>query len=69
ERAQELLGEFIPEGGSDGMEFDMLVLFEQLTTEVPEGRLLSSALLSVLVTDDGRILVGAVPAETLRAMA
>lgn len=69
ERAQELLGEFIPEGGSDGMEFDTLVLFEQLTTEVPEGRLLSSALLSVLVTGDGRILVGAVPAETLRAMA
>jgi outer membrane lipoprotein-sorting protein len=68
ERAQELLGEFIPED-ADGMEFDMLVLFEQLTTEVPEGRLLSSALLSVLVTDDGRILVGAVPAETLRAMA
>ncbi|MDX5399638.1 MAG: hypothetical protein LPK92_07940, partial [Actinomycetes bacterium] len=27
ERAQELLGEFIPEGGSDGMEFDTLVLF------------------------------------------
>ncbi|MGM0385785.1 MAG: LolA family protein [Actinomycetota bacterium] len=67
-RAQELVGEFVPED-SEGMELDMLVLFEQLTTEVEEGRLLSSALLSVLVTDDGRILVGAVPAETLRAMA
>jgi len=64
--AQELMGEFVPdhEGG-----LDMLALYEELTVAVPEGRLLSSALLSVLVTDDGRILVGAVPAETLRAMA
>lgn len=64
--AQELMGEFVPdhEGG-----LDMLALYEELTVAVPEGRLLSSALLSVLLTDDGRILVGAVPAETLRAMA
>jgi hypothetical protein len=36
---------------------------------VPEGRLLSSALLGVLVTDDGRVLVGAVPGDALRAAA
>jgi hypothetical protein len=51
------------------MGLDNAALFEQLTTEVPEGRLLSSTLLSILMTDDGRVLVGAVPADTLRAMA
>jgi len=50
-------------------DLDVATLYEQLTTEVAEGRLLSSALLSVLVTDDGRVLVGAVPAETLRSLA
>lgn len=68
EEAQEMLEEFIPEH-SDGMELEMGAFFEQLTTEVPEGRLLSSALLSVLMTNDGRVLVGAVPVETLIAMA
>lgn len=66
--AQDLMDEFKPEHGP-GMDLDAAALYEQFTTEVPEGRLLSSALLSVLVTDDGRVLVGAVPAETLRAMA
>jgi hypothetical protein len=50
-------------------DLDTTALYDQLTTEVPEGRLLSSSLLSVLVTTDGRVLVGAVPAETLRGMA
>lgn len=68
DEAQDMLDEFIPEH-SDGMDLEMGALYESLTTEVPEGRLLSSSLLSVLVTDDGRVLVGAVPAETLRAMA
>ncbi|MBB1511455.1 hypothetical protein H5399_02355 [Tessaracoccus sp. MC1627] len=68
DEAQDLMDEFKPEHGP-GMDLDAAALYEQLTTEVPEGRLLTSALLSVLVTDDGRILVGAVPAETLRAMA
>ena len=48
---------------------DTSALYGQLTTAVPEGRLLTSALLSVLVTNDGRVLVGAVPAETLQALA
>lgn len=44
-------------------------LLDQLTTRVPEGRLLTTALVSVLLTDDGRVLVGAVTPETLRAAA
>lgn len=70
--AEDLVAQFTSEDGS-GMpsmpDLDVAALYEQLTTEVPEGRLLSSALLSVLVTNDGRILVGAVPAETLRSLA
>lgn len=67
EEAQDMIKEFKPD--HDEMDLDAGALYEQLTTEVPEGRLLSSALLSILVTDDGRVLVGAVPAETLRSMA
>lgn len=69
--AQELIEEFVPSDGSGGppsFDLDGAALYEQLTTEVPEGRLLSSTLLSVLVTDDGRVLAGAVPAEALRAL-
>lgn len=44
-------------------------LLDQVTTRVPEGRLLTTALLSVLLTDDGRLLVGAVPPAVLRAAA
>lgn len=72
ESAQELIEEFAPSDGSGhpgSMELDTTALYDQLTTEVPEGRLLSSHLLSVLVTTDGRVLVGAVPAQTLREMA
>lgn len=72
ESAQDLIEEFAPsdESGQHGMpSLDTSALYDQLTTAVPEGRLLSSTLLSILVTDDGRVLVGAVPAETLRGMA
>lgn len=67
--AQELLGEFQGTDGHGGMDLDPTALYDQLTTDVPEGRLLSSTLLSVLVTTDGRVLVGAVPADTLRDLA
>jgi outer membrane lipoprotein-sorting protein len=69
--AQDLIEEFLPGDGTSphGFELDAAALYEQLSVEVPEGRLVSSALLSILVTDDGRVLVGAVPAETLRSMA
>ncbi|MBD8078561.1 LolA family protein [Cellulosimicrobium arenosum] len=64
--AQDLYEEFVPQDGSGPVpELDASTLYEQLTTEVPQGRLLSSALLSVLVTDDGRVLAGAVPADVL----
>lgn len=40
-------------------------MLDALTTPVEGGRVLTSALLTVLVTDDGRVLAGAVPAESL----
>lgn len=39
----------------------------QAAAVVPGGRLLSTALFNVLLTDDGRILAGMVPADTLHA--
>lgn len=72
DEAQDLVQEFVPtdeDGKVVRPELDGAALYEQLTTEVPEGRLLSSTLLSVLVTDDGRVLAGAVPADVLRAAA
>ncbi len=44
-------------------------LLDSLTRRVPEGRLLTTALLSVLLTDDGRVLVGAVEPAVLQAAA
>ena len=44
-------------------------LVERLTTAVDGGRVLSTALVSVLVTDDGRVLAGAVTTEHLEAVA
>ena len=44
-------------------------LLSSLTTRVPEGRLLTTSLLSALITDDGRLLVGSVPGEALRESA
>lgn len=70
ESAQDLIAEFSGDGsGPHSMDLDTAALYAQLTTAVPEGRLLSSSLLSILVTDDGRVLVGSVPAQALRAMA
>ncbi|WP_028049097.1 hypothetical protein [Cellulomonas sp. URHD0024] len=71
--AQQLYDQFAPENkrgsGSPIGSLDTSALYDQLTTVVPEGHLLTSALLSVLVTDDGRVLVGAVPGATLQALA
>ena len=44
-------------------------LFAQLTQPVDGGRALSTSLVSVLVTDDGRVLAGAVPVSALQAAA
>jgi len=40
-------------------------LLKQLGTPVPGGRAISTALVSVLVTDDGRMFAGAVPVQVL----
>lgn len=44
-------------------------MVQELTQKVTGGRVFTSALLSVLVTDDGRVLAGSVPAERLQAAA
>ncbi|MGN6326732.1 LolA family protein [Pseudolysinimonas sp.] len=44
-------------------------LFGELTTSVPGGRALQTSLVTVLFTDDGRVLAGAVPVSTLQAAA
>lgn len=44
-------------------------LLDRLSTSVPGGRLISSALLSVLLTDEGTIYVGAVRGEDLQRVA
>lgn len=67
--AQQLYEEFAPEGDGPPVDLDTSALYDQLTTPVEGGRALSSTLLSVLVLDDGRVLVGAVPVEALRAAA
>ena len=44
-------------------------LFGQLTHAVTGGRLVHTALLNVLLTDDGRVFLGSVPIERLQAVA
>ncbi|WP_394553459.1 outer membrane lipoprotein carrier protein LolA [Agromyces sp. MMS24-JH15] len=51
----------LPEGAGD----EASAVLERATTPVDGGRVLETALVSVLFTDDGRVLVGAVPAERL----
>ncbi|HEY3436296.1 MAG TPA: hypothetical protein VGK35_01295 [Actinotalea sp.] len=70
-QAQDLVGQFMRDksNAASAGSLDATALYGQLTTAVPEGRLLSSTLLSVLITDDGRVLIGAVPADALREMA
>lgn len=69
EGAQELYEEFAGEGDGPPVDLDTTALYDQLTTPVEGGRALTSTLLSVLVLDDGRVLVGAVPVDALRAAA
>lgn len=68
--AQELYEQFVPRDGEGPVpDLDQQALYDQLTTPVEGGRLLESTLLSVLVLDDGRVLAGAVPAQTLLDLA
>ncbi|RHA38212.1 LolA family protein [Cellulomonas rhizosphaerae] len=64
---QKLLDEFGADGSGKVRDLDLGTLFDTITTKVPEGRLIETRLASVLVTDDGRVLVGAVPGATLQA--
>jgi hypothetical protein len=48
-----------------GLDAEQLALVDSVTTAVDGGRVLQTALVSVLITDDGRVLAGAVPAERL----
>lgn len=60
-----------PSAGQGSMPESLLEdpFIAQATVVVPGGRLLSTALVNVLITDDGRIFVGMVPPERLQAAA
>lgn len=49
----------------DGLTAEQQSMLDAVTTPVDGGRAIQTALLSVLITDDGRMLVGAVPTERL----
>jgi outer membrane lipoprotein-sorting protein len=55
--------------GSDLAELTASPLYTQLTDAVDGGRAVSTSLLSVLITDDGRVFAGSVPVERLQAVA
>jgi outer membrane lipoprotein-sorting protein len=55
--------------GDDLEELATSPQFEQLSSEVDGGRVISTALVNVLVTDDGDVLAGSVPVATLQAAA
>jgi outer membrane lipoprotein-sorting protein len=60
----------VPAGdGSALAELTASPLYSQLTDAVDGGRAVSTTLLSVLVTDDGRVFAGSVPVERLQAVA
>jgi outer membrane lipoprotein-sorting protein len=54
-------------GSTAGSLLDRNPLLAQAAVAVPGGRLLSTALFNVLLTDDGRIFAGMVPPERLQA--
>jgi hypothetical protein len=56
------------EAGADvfsGLDAEQQAMLENVTTAVDGGRVLQTSLVTVLITDDGRVLAGAVPAERL----
>jgi outer membrane lipoprotein-sorting protein len=60
----------LPAGGATSKtDADQTKLLNELTTQVSGGRALQTSLVSVLLTDDGRVLIGAVPVKTLEAAA
>ncbi|PZF64890.1 DUF2092 domain-containing protein [Curtobacterium sp. MCPF17_047] len=61
----------LPAGSADqaGLGSDASGLLDQLTTAVAGGRAVQTSLVSVYLTDDGRVLAGAVPVTALVAAA
>lgn len=59
----------LPAAAEMNLDAEQRALLDSLTTAVEGGRVLQTALVSVLLTDDGRVLVGAVPADVLVAAA
>ena len=61
----------LPAGSADqaGLDSDASGLLDQLTTAVDGGRAVQTSLVSVYLTDDGRVLAGAVPVSALAAAA
>lgn len=57
------------EGEGDAVLQTLLDAFQPVEGDYGTGRVFTSSLLSVLALDDGRLLVGAVPAEALEAAA
>ncbi|MFF2032165.1 outer membrane lipoprotein carrier protein LolA [Arthrobacter sp. NPDC058192] len=55
--------------GTAGPASDTSALLQQAAAPVQGGRLLSTALVNVLVLDDGRVVAGSVPVERLQAVA
>ncbi|MET0780492.1 MAG: DUF2092 domain-containing protein [Microbacterium sp.] len=47
------------------LDAEQLAMLESVTTAVDGGRVLQTSLVSVLITDDGRVLAGAVPSDRL----
>ncbi|MHA7275959.1 LolA family protein [Arthrobacter sp. Hz1] len=58
-----------PAGTSPTADPNLTDMIDQLSSPVDGGQLLQTRLLNVLLTDDGRILVGSVPADRLQAVA
>jgi outer membrane lipoprotein-sorting protein len=55
--------------GSAPAELTESPMFAQATEAVDEGAVLSTTLLNILITDDGRVYVGSVPVERLQSAA
>lgn len=45
-----------------------LEYFDSMVTQLPQGRAITTALVNVLITNDGRVLMGAVSVSTLQAL-
>lgn len=56
----------LPAGTVDAKTASML---DRLSTQVPQGRLLTTRLLTALITPDGRVFIGAVPAAAVEQAA